>query len=300
MVTAILIAFEYKSLPGAIVDLYNVYKWCEKFTHDIQVVTDIKENKHHKVFNNIDVSDENLYSFYDRIQNLTVVKNADDLLSFIKYIKVPDNKLILYYSGHGVKNEDCFLVLPDQSLISFDMFKQKILSNLHIQCEIFCILDCCNPNGMNLPFKLNNNEFNLSKKNIQPITQLMLLITSSEEDEKSIATFKGSIFTQQLFKLLNEIDENYIPERVHKRIYIPSKNNRNLNRLLERLTSRICKIDTGYKQTVSVYCSYNIPPVLWMWIGSKKDYDLIIDSTHNMFMIRKYPISVNPYDLSID
>lgn len=68
---------------------------------------------------------------------------------------------------------------------------------------------------------------------------------------------------------------------------IPNRKNRNLRRLVGNLASSIRKMHTGYSQTVSVYNSYVMDPILWLWIGSSKDYDIAMDMSLSIFVIRK-------------
>jgi len=301
MPTAILIGFEYtfNSLTGAIIDLYHAYKWCESFNCDIQVLTDIllvknTDNLHMAI--NKKIVDSDILTFYDRINSKIIIHNRYDLLNSIIGISemgIRDNKLFIYYSGHGVKDS---MVMPDRTLLPFIDFRENILNRLDSYIEIFWVLDCCNPNGLHLPFKLNGNTFVLSSSKIECVSQPILLITSSEANEKSIATKLGSIFSRHLFRILTLLnnDDKVIIRK--KNIMIPTNKNRNLRRLIGNLTSSIRKMHTGYDQTVSIYSSYIIDPILWMWIGSKKTYDIVIDFTLSTLIIRNiksFPLKNN-------
>lgn len=273
MPVAIIIGFEYNfnSLTGAIIDIYNAYKWCESFGCQIHVITDIKTNKNIETLKSAIVKkivSEDILTFYDRIPNKYILTSSSMLINIICNILgrgIIDEKLIIYYSGHGVKDS---IVIPDKSLLPFIAFRDVIIKQLSSYTEVFWILDCCNPNGLHLPYILDNNQFILSSSKIECVRQTMLLITSSEENEKSIATKHGSVFSRHLFHLLNTL------------------NNRNLKRLLGNISGLIRKMNTGYAQTVSVYSSYITDPILWMWIGSNKDYDIVPDITLSMLIIR--------------
>lgn len=305
MPTAILIGFEYtfNMLPGAIVDLYHANNWCKTFDCDVYIFTDIENNKNNSIDNEIVKSD--FVYFYDRITKRYIVKNSIEMMGNIVEIignGIVDNKLIIYYSGHGVK--DC-IVMPDRSLLPFIDFRENILNVLNQHVEIFCILDCCNPNGMYLPYKLVGNGFGLSSTKIKCISQPMILITSSESYEKSIATKEGSVFSRHLFRILTRlfIDEKKLLSSISinsKKIIIPVQKNRNLRRLIGELSSSIRSMHTGYDQTVSIYSSYVIDPILWMWIGNNKPYDLVIDISLSTLIIRTNELSselkYNPYD----
>jgi len=291
MPTVILIGFEYtfNILTGAIIDLYNAYKWCLSFGCDIHVLTDITSVKHiNNLYDaiNLEIVNTDILSFYDNIKSLTIVTNAQVLLTnIIKILEkgVPDNKVIIYYSGHGIKES---MVMPDRTLLPFIDFRDNILSTLKYDTEIFWILDCCNPNGLYLPFNLNGNRFILSSSKIKCVSQPILLITSSESHEKSIATKFGSIFSRHLFDILTLLGDTNGPIIWKGDMSIPLHKNRNLRRLIGNISSSIRKLHTGYTQTVSIYSSYLIDPVLWMWIGSTHTYDIASDLTLTTLIIR--------------
>lgn len=312
MPVALLIGFEYtfNKLPGAIVDLYHANKWCESFNCDIHILTDIGNNNELQNVINHKIAEEDILNF--RNQEKIVVGNSVDLLmNIIRIIKggIYDDKLIIYYSGHGVKDS---MVMPDRTLLSFIDFRNNILNVLDPYIEIFCILDCCNPSGMHLPYKLVSNEFVLSPTKIECITQPMILITSAEADEKSIAISLGSVFSRHLFHILNRLAIKNIISEVkvdNEKFIIPNNKNRNLQRLIGTLSSSIRSMRTGYEQTVSIYSSYVIDPVLWMWIGNS--CDLVIDITLSTLVVRNNKEKrvlcdseenhrsnyVNPYDI---
>lgn len=291
MPTAILIGFEYtfNTLSGTIIDLYHAFKWCTSFNCNIHVITDIIKVADPKYLDYIvqkNIVDEGILRFNDRLKSKFIVNNKDNLLGSLERIlkyENPDNKLIIYYSGHGVKDS---MVMPDKNLLLFIEFRNKILQHINPYTEIFCILDCCNPNGLHLPYKLNNNNtFLLSSSKIHCIKQPFLLITSSDANEKSIALKSGSLFSRFLFRILHEMNQDI--KFNHKQI--PNNINRNLRRLIGNLSGLIRSMQSGYSQTVSVYSSYIIDPVLWMWIGSNKSYDIVTDISLSTLIIRLSP-----------
>lgn len=325
MPIAILIGFEYtfNSLTGAIIDLYHAFSWCRSFgcyTHILTDISVIKDPDNLQQVVDRKIADSDILTFYNKIPfnydakidaksgpstnnkeppNLeqisqvfkTIVRNSVSLQnSILKILSagIPDNKVIIYYSGHGVKDS---MVMPDRTLLPFIDFRDNILSTLNPCVELFWILDCCNPNGIHLPFKLEKNSFVLSSSKIECVLQPILLITSSEAQEKSIATKSGSVFSRHLFRMLAQmnVESNTLskPTNGGKKFSIPVNKNRNLKRIIGYLASSIRKMHTGYAQTVSVYSSYVIDPVLWMWIGSRKSYDIITDITLSVIIVRQ-------------
>lgn len=297
MPTAILIGFEYKtnSLPGAIIDLYQANKWCQSFGCITHILTDIEsidntDNLRHAV--NRKIADKHLLTFDPK---RTIIHDKDDLhVQLLNILRtMSDNRLVIYYSGHGVK--EC-MMLPDGTLLPFVEFRDYVLDNINPYVEIFWILDCCNPNGLYLPYKLEKNKFMLSPSKVQCVLQPILLITSSESNEKSVTTKLGSLFTRNIFRLLTRMNE----DSLIKDGILPNYRNRNLRRLMGNLTSSIRKMHTGYAQTVSIYSSYTIDPVLWMWVGSRRSYDIACDMSLTVLLIRPNETisekSDNPYD----
>lgn len=285
MTTAILIGFEYNinKLPGVIIDLYHAYKWCQTFCSQIYLCTDIEFVKDESVLQeaiNDKIANEDLYAFYDNISPEIII---NDLLSTLKNVLTDKiNRLVIYYSGHGI---DEYIVLPDNSLLLFTDFKNCVLSSISIETEIFWILDCCNPQGLHLPYKLNGNMFTLSlNTKIKCVKQKITLITSAEGHEKSVATRSGSLFSRYLFRLLLILNFSF---DYQKEKMIPLYKNRNLKRLMGSLTGSIRKFYTGYSQTVSIYSSYIQDPVLPMWIGSDEPYDVTTDLTMEPLLLIK-------------
>lgn len=292
MIHIVLIGFEYKTniLTGTLFDLFYAYKWCETFmSHcNIKVFTDIYpifDSDGSFIYRNKNILNEDIIKFYESV-NKSIVYNRNTFLSDINnYLQEYNiNKLIVYYSGHGIDNN---LLLPNETLLPFSEFKNNILSNVNKFTEIFTILDCCNPNKLNLPFKLNNNKFVLSHGEKEFISQPMILIVSSDSTEKSIATNTGSLFSYCLFSYLISFNKKYEPEFTNDRISIPTYKNRNLRRLIGNITSNIRKKHTGYTQNVAIYSSYMIDPILWLWVGSNKDYDIVSDISLTTLAVRE-------------
>lgn len=290
MPISILIGFEYKNdiLPGTLIDLYHCYKWCKSFNCVTYILTDIKEINIEILHNAIDnkLANKSLLNFYNIMNPIIIYDNLIDELSKILKNKIQDDKLIIYYTGHGVLYDN--LVMPNDSLLSMKKLKNIILENVIISTEIFFIFDCCNPDGMGLPFKLKDNSFVLSStdmKLIDFVEHKILLITSSANHQKSVATQLGSLFTRYLFKILidmNKYDESYI-----KKENIPLSINRNLQRLTSNLSCNIRKLHTGYQQNISIYSSYIIDPILWIWIGNHNNRDIITDYTLENIIVKK-------------
>ncbi len=266
MPKAVLIGFKYSvdTLYSSVKDLENAYIWCKTYQYQIKIFSDLS-------------------SICDI--ETTYVRTGDSLIEHVcEYLKqgIVDKKLMIYYTGHGIKQS---MVMPDKLLLSFAKFRDSVLSVINSDIEIFWILDCCNPNGLYLPFKLGKRGFDLSKLEFKCVPNPILLITSSEETEKSIATKNESLFTKYLFPLLSSLNDNRIKEINGKIISLP--HNRNIKRIIDNLNNSIQKSYSGYNQTVSVYSSYQIDPIMWFWIGSNKNYEIITDLTLSTISVRQ-------------
>lgn len=272
------------TLPGAFIDIYQAHRWCLSFNCATYIFTDVTADVTSKysfvlkksIANNI--VDPDIVSFYDMVDTTLVNTSAELLLELdALLLNVPDNRLIIYYTGHG--NKDA-LVLPSHELLSFITFRDRILSKLAPTTEIFWILDCCNPTGLHLPFLLERNNFVLSSAKISCVMQPILLIISSNSEEKSVTSDTGSLFSRGLFQLLHTLNS------ANTTI---SARNRNMRRLLGNLSSAIRKMHTGYTQTLSIYSSYITDPVLWLWIGANETTnttDVVADMSLSTIIIR--------------
>lgn len=299
MPTAILIGYEYKNkniLQGVYIDLYQAHKWCQTFCSSIFILTDIREPPPIQFLKKAisqKIVDVGIFDFWKNIQTKLTVLSVHSLVASINLIpNVSDQKLIIYYTGHGKIKENinfydekythCML-LPCGNFLSFSDFKKTIIKKFH-NCEIFWILDCCNPHGLHFPYKLQDNNFYLEKDNkIEFIIQPSLCIISSNINQKSIITPYGSIFSRHLFRKLIELNE---PFKLNDNLTIPNSRNRNLQRMVGYLNSSIKTYHTGYYQNVSIYSSYIMDPVLWDWIGSNKNYDIVPDPSLEILIIR--------------
>jgi hypothetical protein len=268
---ALLIGFKYKDLNGSIIDLYHAHKWCQTFNCDIHIITDITEHGSDlELAIKQEIVDSDIRSFYNQISSKYILTNKDQFRSALHSILGSTlDKLVIYYTGHGFQNG---IKLPDRSHMSFNDFRDDVLRHVPPEVEIFWILDCCNPTDMSLPYQLRNNKFMFQNSDTSYYgSHRILLITSANSQEKSITTKTGSLFTRYLFQILSNLSVTTFDIRKP----LPLIHNRNLQRLIGNLSSAIRTVHSGYQQTVSIYTSYIHDPVLWMWIGSHKSYDII-------------------------
>lgn len=262
MKIAILIGFEYdfrckySKLVGTIKDLSKCYSIC-KYNYDkIYLLSDIQGD--------IIVS---AVGILDEIKEIRVKKDMSEALENIKNEKI--NKIFFYYTGHS---ENTGILLPDNNIFSYDALKKYILSIGNIYTEIFICMDCCNSCNFNLPYTLTDSRFRLSKKTKKFYMNPIMLILSCGENENSASGENGSCFSEIFFKLIKNID-------IDKNI---SLSNLEANIQYFLITSK-----SGFTQNIQIHASYIFPPVLWQWICTNYDYQIMLDLSHKLLVIKK-------------
>jgi len=261
---AILIGFEYsgeKKLPGIIIDLYLAYKFLKNNEFDdvdISIITDIRsdlktdmlrtaileETVHSDILSFIeDSKDKNIYTQYSSLGYYN---------NFESVIKTESEYTLVYYTGHS---ENGNIILPDYSLYSLDNFRDLYKNTK--QCLV--ILDCCESNGLNLPYLLTDNVYRLESELF--IKSNMICISSSLSHQDSIASITGSFFTRYIFNLLK-----------HK--------NKSLQEILDDINLLLNRFSRKYntKQTVNIYASN--PSIKWIFgfVYNHPPIEIIYDS----------------------
>lgn len=231
MKVSILIGFEYnqkKYLPGIKLDISNVYSFVKKINSDrILIVSD------HKITFNIS-KNTYVYQYNDVIQLLYMLKT---------YITDSD-QLLIYYTGHS---ENKALLLPDYNYLLIEQLKQVLIENSRSYAQILVLLDCCQGSNLDLPYLLINDSYKLTNSNDKIfITQHIILCSSTLQNEDSVTSKNGSLFTKILFQILTLYPQ-------YKQI------TQIVNLVLEHST----KI---FKQTVTVHSSYPNDYILWNWV----------------------------------
>jgi hypothetical protein len=278
-------------LPGMIFDLYHAYKWCKQRHYTIKIFTDLQSIQYNHSFRTAlreSIVGKDIKIICEEIMsNRTLITDGQSFQSHItNYIKHIHGKIIIYYSGHGITQN---MVMPNQDLVPFLSFRDIILNNKSLT-DLFFILDCCNPVGLNLPFNLKDNRFYLSSDQVDFVKPSILLITSAESTELSVATDTGSLFSRQLFYWLTRLAASDPPiiDRREKTVTLPIHKNRNLTLLMSNLNKLMKRNALIYpqdsvRQQVAIYSSYVIEPMLWSWIISDKT--ITMDERHNYLII---------------
>lgn len=279
---AILINFEYKTnvLPGASIDLYLAYKHLNSYGYDIIIFTDISELNTNIINRAIktNIIDDNIYNFYKKITPF--VGNENDLLENIKTSCEGYNYCFLYFSGHATPTH---MIVHNEYTISFNKFQNEIMNRQNLR--IVGLFDCCNCNGLNLPFILKDNEFRTINQNIDfdkinsfdCTLSKSIIFTSSNSNGAALACNLVSFMTSIFFKYLDDLS---IPYDDMEDL---SKYNRNLQRMCNSMSTQI---DRGGSVKVNVYSSHIIDPVLWNWVERKDKF--VIESSDSPFALLFY------------
>ncbi len=211
----LLIGFEYKNidtwrtLPGIPVDLYKVYLWSKNICNNINVLTDINKDYNTTRLKKAIIDgyvDSNLLSFIEdtktqKHHTLFVTHNTNNYISNNFETVIGDfidglDRIFVYFTGH-CKNGH--IILPDNTHISLDHIRDILSKNR--QAQIIIILDCCESNGMSLPF-IYNTRYKLNSLHF--IKPEIICLNSSHVGQDANATLSGSPFTRDLFQYLNK------------------------------------------------------------------------------------------------
>ena len=261
----LLIGFEYKrskkwnTLPGIPVDLYQVYRYFSSISRNILVFTDVNKDYKTTVLKKAILDgyvDSNLLSFIEDTKEkkqhelyISEKKNGYRMNNFDKVIKgfvTGLDKLILYYTGHAKGGN---IILPDNTQVALDYIRE-ILTLTNPDCQILSILDCCQSDGLSLPYIWSDGIYRLNSLNFVP--QKIICLSSSMLHQDSTATRSGSLFTRVLF--------GYLEKQRGKIITI----------------GEILDID----EIPIIYSSYPHLKRLWNWVTTESNnIDIYIDET---------------------
>lgn len=246
MPSCLILCFMYnnkKMLPSAHKDLENVIEFCKK----MNIIYDIIK----------DFGDDNNY-----IDEETLIKKSK---YFAKQI---EKNIIIYYSGHSVNGN---ILLPCGQ--EYNIENMYNIITMHEKKNMVWIMDCCGGINLKLPYMIKNGKFVLSPFDKKYYNNQMLVITSCDCNEKTIADSNGSIFTYYLFKMLP---------------YIPETYSGNMQFIIDTINYNTSNIS---KQSCNIYSNYVFPPVIWTWLTSYKD-DITVNEIN-------YNLSVNGKNLNI-
>jgi len=299
---AVIIGFNYSSkfndkfrttLKSIIVDLYICYNYVKELTtkENILIISDISNNYTAQQLREVIIEnfiDNNIYNFIDQIINNKVLElyiSKEDLIIKLGNKIKDKEKILFYYTGHShnakillpmVDSQMCYVYDTDDDLM-LDLYQLKdiICKNSKVDSEIFMILDCCNSNGLGLPYKLSDGIYrliyypsklgNYLKQNNNNLRnyplQKIICFSSTYIDENSIISGSGSIFTTSLFKNI----------KLHRKI----------QNLLNVISLECLK---EFEQSANVSASYPDLKIIWRWLVKNDNININIDHLKNFFI----------------
>jgi Caspase domain len=257
---AIIIGFEYKNgkkLPGIAVDIYQVYSFLKEkgwLDEEIKVLTDIKKDAKTEILKT---------AILEKIVGSGILSFIEDLKERGQYVEFKFHNYYNNFENSFNMTENCFvyftghskngnIILPNESLISFDTFRNILISN--ISKEIFLVMDCCE-GRISLPFTLNEQIYRLENENCF-VKPKIICISSSLENENSLITKSGSFFTRHLFTIL-------------------SNPNITLSGIIQKLINKL-----EVKQTANVSASYPNLYLIYSWFYSFPSMNITQYSSH--------------------
>lgn len=150
------------------------------------------------------------------------------------------------------------------SRLSLIDFRTLILTSADRSAQVFMVMDCCNGNGLGLPFQMREGVYRLT--NNEPriyTTQEVICLSSTMSDENSITSRDGSIFTRSLFKQMKDKVQS-------------------ITRMLD-VVGKECI--TRYAQTATVHASYPNSKILWNWVYGPTSIEIIANYSDNTIVV---------------
>ena len=176
-------------------------------------------------------------------------------------ISLPD-VLESYYRAH--KNDPS----SDLTKMSLDEYKSIILSSISKKGEVFIVMDCCNSNGLDLPYHLKDGVGRLLRgENHIFIGARIICVSSTMKDEQSIASRDGSIFSRSLFLNMRSKQRSL--------------------KILSKLIDDECS--SKFSQTTTVHISHPNLKFLWPWIYGNYNLVMSINNFKNIILIERKP-----------
>jgi hypothetical protein len=281
---ALLLGFSYSgesALPGIHIDLYRMYKWCQKAQFDeIHVITDITSidavsNEDAESIQDLITQHEvgqDIYVFVEELERkgaLSRYSGISNLVSRIMDFASHADNILFYFTGHG-KNRS--LQLPQGDSLTFDRLFSTLFWRSTQEHQILVVLDCCHNDSIHMPFMLEGERFKLrsvtstnekeEKRNY--FRGEILCLVSSLSSQKSYTSSQGSVFTQVLSKCL-------------------ANKTRKCSKIVSAINDQSKKMGTEARAYSSSPCLYR----LWPWVFRRSSLDFFLDFDNNVVRIRR-------------
>lgn len=308
---AIIIGFQYEQdiatdddpafrgqLPGISIDIYQAVKQSRLAGFDdIIVITDLYMDERTTLVNRalndgiVDIDILELIKTLTANNEYYYYSKKKDILSKIKELLPNYNRLFIYYTGHAFRgyilfprHGQGFSTINDHHIPSIDDdrwkivdLKQMLIDNCPRSLQSVIVMDCCNGNGMNLPYIMKSGKFRLNDNVTDPWyfhPQQMICFSSAMPDEDSEAGRDGSTFSLHFFSLLREAKNN---DHNIKTCDLS---------LLYFLTTIQNNCLTQYDQTAMIHVSHPVIRSLWPWLINDQKIEITVDTMTAKIIIK--------------
>lgn len=277
MVLGLVIAFEYtqQALPSVYHDIARASNFLMKIGASVHLITDV-------VLSETELALEGVTGGVPCFHR--IVSYLDLLILLPWIIPTHENKIIIYFSGHGEQES---MILPNGDLFSFLSLRDHIIKLIDPYGELLFILDCCYPGAMNLPLVLQDR-WRLTEGPKDFLTHYVLVLTSAQKMERAVATRDGSLFTSHLFQYLHGLFSGISTGRSW--LQLITTLNRDLSESYAQRRLNVPDNSHTWRETpqqrVSLYSSHYLPLVLWSWIGCPLRYEVVVDVDGKEPMLR--------------
>jgi len=220
MRTAVIIGFDYKNwkeLPGIPIDIYCAFKTAMRSKPDrVVVVTDIDRDyegiTYYEAIIN-EVVEGDLLQFISFIQSQGYhhkFRGSEDLKNIIMEYSSNSSQVFLYFTGHCKNGE---MLLPKTSDRAYEAVPLSEILEIIVKSslptsDIFCICDCCESDGMKLPFILDSTmdryrlRTDLTLQELSFPKQNVICISSSSSNQEAKSNRMGSLFTPRFCQVI--------------------------------------------------------------------------------------------------
>jgi hypothetical protein len=199
---AILLGFNYKRtknrspLPGIIIDLYRVYRYCiNRGYSNIKVFTDYDDDKEDYMQPLLDKNiDESIIDFASTITSIDFSHFSDLLRQEIE----GERELFVYYTGHYINQ---YFVLPNNRELSLNKFN-AIFDVLDHTASVFFLVDSCYSETIKTSYRVDIHQKKLTYSLDPMIIPHYRLIIITQKTEKVAMDPNGSVFTKNMITYL--------------------------------------------------------------------------------------------------
>jgi hypothetical protein len=277
-IVAVLIGFSYRNtihefLPGITIDLFQMYSLVKKMEQQVKIVviTDLIEDENSQTVSEAVVAglvSADILTFISTLKSRNEYYFVTDRTKLTTHLidNLTDSKrTFIYYTGHVEKEQ---IILPTNqfevtpiftektdtlNLVHLPLyeFKNLLIKSIDSNGEACVIMDCCNGNGLKLPYKLKNSVYRLV--NDQFISPKIICITSTHFFESSAATRNGSIFTRFFTRNIVNFELSLLTKKIN-----------------DSCLSR-------HNQNASIHASYPNLKYLWPWVLGFSNIEINFD-----------------------